>query len=312
MKRQIIGFTMTTRRTKLNERNVIMKSQWRAVKCKFCEEQERVVHYGRSAKGTQRYLCQKCGHTFLDNAAKGRMQYSIEAVALALNMFYESASLSKIQRQLKLSYGVSPDRSTIYKWIVHYSQKASKTLNSVPIKTGSRWVADETMIKLKEKEGSKQWFWDIIDDKTRFLLASHLSESRGTKDAQTLMEKAAKRADKIPKTVITDKLAAYLDGVELAFGAETKHLPAKRLTTKDGTQVIERFHGTLKDRTKVLRSFMRKGTAKTFTDGWLAHYNFFRPNSAIGGKTPAEAAGADAPFKSWADVVKSDNIQITP
>jgi hypothetical protein len=40
------------------------------------------------------------------------------------------------------------------------------------------------------------------------------------------------------------------------------------------------------------------------TDGWLVHYNFFRPHSALGGKTPAEAADAEAPFKSWADVVK--------
>lgn len=39
----------------------------------------------------------------------------------------------------------------------------------------------------------------------------------------------------------------------------------------------------------------------------LVHYNFFRPHSAVGNKTPAEAAGADAPFKSWADVVKGGN-----
>ena len=234
------------------------------------------------------------------------MQYPIEVIASALNLFYESASLAKIQRQLQLSYGASPDRSTIYKWIVRYSKKAAKTLSSVPIKTGSKWVADETMIKLKEKEGSKQWFWDIIDDKTRFLLASHLSENRGTRDAQTLMERAAKRADKVPEVVITDKLASYLDGVELTFGAETRHLPAKRLTAKDGTQIIERFHGTFKDRTKVLRSFMRRSTAKIFTDGWLVHYNFFRPHPAVGGKTPAEAAKAKTPYKSWRDVVKSD------
>jgi transposase-like protein len=179
-------------------------------------------------------------------------------------------------------------------------------LSKVPIEVGSKWVADETVIKLKEKGGSNQWFWDIIDDKTRFLLASHLSEGRTTKDAQVLMERAAKRANKTPRTVITDKLASYLDGIEMTFGADTKHIPAKKLTSKDGTQVIERFHGTLKDRTKVLRSFMRRETAKIVTDGWLCHYNFFRPHSAVSGKTPAEAARAESPFKSWKDVVKKE------
>lgn len=297
---------MTTGRTKLNKRNVIMKSHWVAVRCKFCSEQEKVVHYGKTAKGIQRYFCQKCGRTFLDNAAKGRMQYPIEAVALALNMFYESASLPKIQRQLKLVYGFAPQTSTIYYWIVRYSKKAAKTLEGVPIRTSSIWVADETMIRLKEKDRPKQWFWDIIDDKTRFLLASYMSDSRTTRDARTLVERAARRASEIPEAITTDKLAAYLDGIELAFGAETRHIQAKKLTAKDGTQLIERFHGTLKDRTKVMRSFMRKGTAKIVMDGWLAHYNFFRPHSALEGKTPSQAAGAESPYKSWRDVIELD------
>lgn len=288
----------------LLRRNIITKVHYRTVKCKFCGDWESVVQYGKSAKGTQRYLCRKCGRTFLDNAAKGRMQYPIEVVASALNQFYESSSLSEIRRQLKLTYGVSPDDSTIYRWIVHYSKKATRSLGSIPVKAGSTWIADETMIKLKEKGGSKQWFWDAIDSKTRFLLASHLSEGRTMKDAQTLMERAATRANKAPRIVITDKLASYLDGIELTFGAETKHIRAKRLTAEPGTQLIERFHGTLKSRTKVMRSLWRKGTAKIVMDGWLVHYNFFRPHTAHGGKTPAEAAGAKPPFKSWKDVVE--------
>lgn len=42
-------------------------------------------------------------------------------------------------------------------------------------------------------------------------------------------------------------------------------------------------------------------------DGWLAHYNLFRPHEGLGGKTPAEAAGIEAPFKSWKDVVEGDD-----
>ena len=122
----------------LQRRNIITKMRYTTVKCKFCEDWESVVQYGRTAKGTQRYLCRKCGRTFLDNRAKERMQYPIEVIATALNLFYESASLAKIQRQLKLSYGVSPDRSTIYHWIVRYSKKATKTLSGVPIRAGSK------------------------------------------------------------------------------------------------------------------------------------------------------------------------------
>jgi transposase-like protein len=289
----------------LRRLNVITEARYRTLQCKFCDSVN-VVRYGLTAKGTQRYLCRNCKRTFLDNKAKGRMQYPIDAVALALNMFYESASLSKIQKQLQLTYGVSPGLNTIYYWIIRYSKKAAKTLNSLLMKAGSVWVADETVIKLKEKGGLKQWFWDIIDDKTRFLLASHMSDSRTTRDAQTLVEKAARRADRVPEVIRTDKLASYLDGIELAFGADTRHIQAKKLTAKDGTQLIERFHGTLKDRTKVMRSMMRKETARILMDGWLAHYNFFRPHQALKGKTPAEVAKTESPYKSWRDIVEKD------
>ena len=102
----------------------------------------------------------------------------------------------------------------------------------------------------------------------------------------------------------TDKLQAYLDGIELAFGADTKHLPAKRLTAIPGTQIIERFHGTLKARTKVMRGLKKRDTAKLIMDGWLVHYNFFRPHETLKGKTPAQKAGIRFPFKNWLDVVK--------
>lgn len=148
------------------------------------------------------------------------------------------------------------------------------------------------------------WFWDIIDAETRFLLASHISLTRTTRDARILVERAKIRTERIPEVIITDKLSAYLDGIELAFGAETEHIPAKRLTARPGTQLIERFHGTLKARTKVMRGLKTRKSAKLFTDGWLVHYNFFRPHEALEDKTPAQEAGIKFPFRNWLDIVK--------
>lgn len=54
-----------------------------------------------------------------------------------------------------------------------------------------------------------------------FRLAYHLSKTRTTHDARVLMARAAGKAGKPPKVVITDHLAAYIDGIELNFGSET-------------------------------------------------------------------------------------------
>ena len=104
--------------------------------------------------------------------------------------------------------------------------------------------------------------------------------------------------------VITDRLAAYLDGVELAFGADTKHVQGRPFSVENSTNLIERFHGTLKDRTKVMRGLKKRDSARLFAKGWLIHYNFFRPHESLKDKTPAEAAGIKFPFRHWKDIVR--------
>ncbi|MFZ7131878.1 MAG: IS6 family transposase [Eubacteriales bacterium] len=173
---------------------------------------------------------------------------------------------------------------------------------SYKLKIGDTWIADETAIKFNNQ---LYWLWDIIDKETRFLLASYLSEHRGTHEAQRLMELAAKRARRIPKTVITDKLAAYLDGIEITFGADTDHIQSSPFASEDSTNAIERFQGTIKERTKVIRGFKTFETALIIIDGFLIHYNFFKPHLSLG-KTPAEQAGLKLPFKTWTEFVRMD------
>jgi hypothetical protein len=45
-------------------------------------------------------------------------------------------------------------------------------------------------------------------------------------------------------------------------------------------------------------------TAIQFVDGFLVHYNYFRGNEALDGKTPAEEAGIKFPYKNWAEVIR--------
>jgi len=267
--------------------------------CKFCGS-KRLIRYGRN-RGIQRWLCKKCGRRFVDNDALPRMKTPMAEVASALTMFYEGLSLNAIRRNLDQIYKDYPSDSTVYEWVVRFTKVAIAKTKDYKAQAGDTWIADETVLKI---EGKNLWFWDIIDDKTRFLLASHISLTRTTRDAQTLVERAAQRAGRTPKVIITDRLAAYLDGIELAFGADTRHIAAKKLTSKIGTQLIERFHGTLKSRTKIMRGLKKRDTARLIMDGWLVHYNFFRPHEALRDKTPAEVAGIKTPFTNWTEVVK--------
>ncbi len=238
--------------------------------CKYCNSPN-VVKFG-TFEGIQRYWCKNCKRKFADNDALPKMKTSEKVIASALGMYYGGMPLDSIQRQLEQEFGLYMSEAGIYNWIIRFSKEAVERSKDFRPDVGSVWVCDETMINVGDH---KVWFWDIIDIKSRYLLASHISETRTIEDALTLMQKAAMRAGKPPRKVITDKLAAYLDGIELAFGADTKHIQSKPFTVIDSTNIIERFHGTLKERTKVIKSFKNMETAKLLTDAWLVHYNFF-------------------------------------
>jgi len=180
-----------------------------------------------------------------------------------------------------------------------YTRYATDSIKDSKPKVGDIWIADETVLKI---DGSNVWFWDIIDAKTRYLLASRVSRSRTTRDAQSLIDKAIKKAGKEPKTVITDKLASYLD---VRYGGEHRQgSPFSLKETGESTSQIERFHGTLKSRTKVMRGLKNLESAIEFTQGWLVHYNYLRPHESLKDKTPAEVAGVDYPYKNWADIIR--------
>lgn len=268
-------------------------------KCKFCGSRD-LVRYGKY-NNVQRYLCRDCGRKGADNAALPNMRVSPEVVGAALSMFYEGMSFDGISRQLWQIYHVAPSKSTLYGWVVKYSKKADKLASDIKPKTGKTWVVDETSLKIG---GENHWFWDVIDGKTRFLLASHISTSRGTRDAETVMGRAQRNTEQSPEFVISDKLAAYLDGIERVFGADTWHLQSQGFRGRVNTNLIERFHGTLKSRTKVMRGMQNRETAKAILGGYLTHYNYFRPHQTLKGRTPAEAAGIRFPYRDWTEIVR--------
>lgn len=271
--------------------------------CKNCGS-DNVVKFGKY-KGTQLYWCKSCQRKFKGDNSLFHMKVSPEYVSCALSMYYSGSSIADICNHLGQEYGYYPSKHVVFEWVDKFTSKVANQFRDVNPKVGDTWIADETVLDLDK--GIKVWFWDIIDSDTRFLIASRASFTRGTRDAEALMQLALRRTGKAPKVVITDKLRAYLDGIELTFGADTEHrqgCPFKLKTTGANTSQIERFHGTIKDRTKVMRAFRDMDTLIQFMDGYLAFYNFFKPNDALGGKTPAEAASIDYRIKNWKELTE--------
>lgn len=130
-----------------------------------------------------------------------------------------------------------------------------------------------------------------MDNQTRFLLANNLAKGRGFTDAQETFHQARMVAKQAPNVVVTDGLASYCGayGENIHEIRNIAHL--SRSSLQSGRNAIaERFHGSVREREKVMRSLKHQESAQDLLQAYRVWYNFVRPHTGIGGLTPAQAA----------------------
>src|SRR5208283_5372377 len=167
--------------------------------CKYCDS-EKVVKAG--LKGNkQRYLCKNCSHTFIEGSDFPRMRTESRIISSSIDFYFEGLSIRKIQTQIEKLYGVHVSHTTVMRWIFKYSALCSKYVETLSPQLLGIYHIDETAIKCK---GVQKWFWEMIDEQTRFLVAGHLSGSRTTEEALAVFEKGFKVAKRKPVSIYCD------------------------------------------------------------------------------------------------------------
>ncbi len=272
---------------------------------------QKVIRYiGKSARsgasgGVSQALAVKSAEIETPKPARiHKMKTPSRQIASAMGMYYGGMSLDAIQQQFRQDHDTDMSESSYWNWVKRFTHEAIKqTKKFKPENLGDVWIADETYMKLG---GKTVYFWDIIDSKTNFIIATHVSFTRGGGDARLLMRRARNKAGKYPKAVVTDGLKSYIVGVGDEYGGHTQHRsggPFKHKTSGESTAEIERFHKTLEQRTEVFQKYDDLDTIRLLTDGWLVNYNFFKQNEGCGNIPPAQAASRVVPCRDWNDIV---------
>jgi len=70
---------------------------------------------------------------------------------------------------------------------------------------------------------------------------------------------------------------------------ETEHLFNTGLQHHPNNNHVERLHGTIRQREKVMRTVKTKDTP--IVEGHRLYYNYIKPHEALDGKTPSEETG---------------------
>jgi transposase-like protein len=241
----------------------------------------------------QKYKCQECGAYFVLDPAKG-IKGNARILCLALDMYYKGNSLRDIQNTLYTSFGLKLHHETIRRWNNRFMGKINAYTNTLKPLTSDVMHIDEQALFIK---GEQEYCWNAMDNKTRFLLATQITKVRRIKDARSIIQKAKAFTSQRPEIVATDKGQFYVKAVKREYPSsrymtrEDNDHVTYHATKKVDNQIIERYHGTFRERDKVMRGFKNKKATERYVDNWRTYYNFIRPHTTFNGLTPSEVAG---------------------
>lgn len=269
------------------------------ITCPICKS-ENVIKRGirKTSYGTvQRYGCKDCDHRFVVDKGFYRMKHDPKIIMLTLDLYFKGVSLRKITDHIQQFHGREVSQTTPMRWIKKYMKVLGKYAEKYNAEVGNIWHSDEMTVFIK-REGEKkyyEWIWNLMDAKTRYLLACQVTKTRYVDDARKPLKQAKEVANRRPDAIVTDGLQAYKKAIKAEYYDKTTpiqnpHIRLKDFETKPNNNIVERLNGTFRERTKVMRGLDSSLTAFEFITGFQTYYNYIRPHQAIEGLTPAQMA----------------------
>ena len=234
------------------------------------------------------------------------MKYSAGVITAALDLYFKGLSLRSVADHLNQSYGLQISHLTVYRWVGRYIPLiVSYTEKTKPKIVSQTWHADEMRIDVN---GNLRNLWNLMDHRTRFLLAVQVTKRKGGSEAKRLLSDGLSRKTNKSVGLISDGLASYGQAVRAlrAEGVQINHFPDRGLTNHENNNIIERLNGSVRERLKTMRGLDSDKSSRVFLKGFASYYNYIRPHSALGGRTPAETAGIKRLQQNnrWLDLIR--------
>ncbi len=253
-----------------------------------------------STEEKQRYSCKDCKTRFVLSPIKN-IKVNAKYVCLAMDCYYKGLSYRDISDQFQQFYGLSIHHETIRRWILRFSEVMEKYSKTLTPSTSGTWNADETMTRTKKARMDYEYLWNVIDNESKFLLASvNSGKSRGYQDAEAVMREALNQSKENPVKIITDRLPSYQQGIRNTFrnwGHEkkVKHISIVGRRKQVNNNAVENLHTHQKEFQKVRRGI---NEVQKYADGFKVYHNFVR-KGVKDKMTPAQRCGIDVKGNRW-------------
>jgi len=228
-----------------------------------------------------------------------KMDYSNSTVSIALYFaVFKSLPAPEVVQIMIDLFNIEISHDSITRWTHKAALNVHQNLGllSVPKVPGRRVsLTDESVFWVR---GQKRWVWMTKESRFDSEQSWFISPRRSTEYARSNFNIAFEASPALKNiTAITDGLWSYGSALgDLNYDVDKKHKVYKGFFDSPNNNRRERTWSTLKVNARRHRGFKSDRGLWCFVTNQVYLHNYFKPNTRLRGKTPAEASGCKLPY----------------
>jgi putative transposase len=153
------------------------------------------VHRFNKSGLIQKFLCQTCNYRFVVNVGFEHSKKNRKVIRAAIDLYFKGVSLRKTADHVKQFYGTRIDGTSVLRWIRRFTVVSPFVDKLSAQGLSGIYHVDEMMIHTKREKmevGNYQWWWNLMDDTTRFWVSTMVSQRREVADARAVFQDSKK------------------------------------------------------------------------------------------------------------------------
>src|SRR3954464_8934203 len=214
-----------------------------------------------------------------------------EVISHAVWLYFRFPLSLRMVEEMLAARGIDVSHETVRQWARKFGQSFANQIRRKLPDPGDKWHLDEVCLMIS---GTKHWLWRAVDQ-DGFVLDVLVQSRRDKKAAKRLLRKLLKRQTRVPRVIVTDKLASYSAAKDEVMPS-VEHRRHKGLNNR-----AENSHQPTRRRERQMKRFKSAGQAQRFLSAHHHINNLFPLRRDPPPARQYRAARTQA-FQTWAAV----------
>src|SRR5258707_3772611 len=128
-----------------------------------------------------------------------------QIISHAVWLYFRFPLSLRMVEEMLAARGIVVSHETVRQWALKFGQAFANAICRRLPRVGDKWHLDEVVLKIA---GTTHWLWRAVDQHG-VVLDVLVQSRRDARAARHLLRKLLKRQGRVPRVLITDKLASY-------------------------------------------------------------------------------------------------------